>query len=158
MGSRHTASVSPIRRDTARVIPVSPQGRALLLYGHDPDAPQRPYWFTVGGQIEPPETARQAVVRELQEETGIVIDGHDLIGPFHRGQHAYSYAGAQYVSTSQFFTLLLTERNVRPAGVPGEVITDARWWSPEEIKTAPLSGPGIPEIVALAVTAATRRC
>lgn len=123
-----------------------------------PRCPQHPYWFTIDGQIEPPETARQAVVRGLHEETCIDIDEAGLIDPFHHGQHAYSYDGTDYLSTSQFFTLLLSERTVRPAGIAGEVITDTRWWSPDELTVAPLSNPDIPEIVAMAIAAATAHC
>lgn len=85
--------MEPIQRETARVIPVSPAGRVLLLRGHDPAAPQLPYWFTIGGQIEPLESARQAAVRELREEVGIVVPAVALVGPIYRGEHSYSFAG-----------------------------------------------------------------
>lgn len=60
-------------RQTARVIPVSAPGRVLLLCWHDPVHPDAPYWGTIGGGIEPGETAREAAVRELWEETGITV-------------------------------------------------------------------------------------
>ena len=147
--------VDPIYRDTARVIPVSPHGRVLLLCGHDPNSPTQSYWFTIGGQIEPGETARVAAVRELEEEVGIVIDESDLRGPFHHGELAYSLGGVDYHSTSAFFTVILDERRVQPAGLPGEIITDARWWDPADVWDAPVFNRHIPEIVAMA--AATLR-
>lgn len=52
-------------RRTARIVPVSPQGRVLLLSGYDPHVPDRPYWFTIGGGIEADEAPTQAAVREL---------------------------------------------------------------------------------------------
>lgn len=142
--------MDPIHRDTARVIPVSPRGRVLLLRGHDPNTPTESYWFTIGGQIDPGETARGAAVRELEEEVGIVIDESDLRGPFHHGEHAYSFGGVAYHSTSAFFTVRLEERRVQPAGLPGEIITDARWWDPADVWDAPLSNRHIPEIVSMA--------
>ena len=142
--------MDPIHRDTARVIPVSPHGRVLLLCGHDPATPAESYWFTIGGQIDPGETAREAAVRELEEEVGIFIAESDLRGPFHHGEHAYSFGGVDYHSTSAFFTVTLDERRVQPAGLPGEIITDARWWDPADVRDAPLSNRHIPEIVAMA--------
>lgn len=141
-----------VRRRTARVIPVSAQGRALLLRGHDPRRPEAAYWFTIGGGIEPGETDGQAVVRELKEETGIEIDEGSLSDPFYRGRHAYSYDGVDYVASSTFFTIMLDEQTaVRPAGVAGEVITAAKWWSPQDVTRIPVSNPRIPWIVASAV-------
>ena len=71
----------PIRRTTARVVPVDRDGKVLVLYGCDPKRPESPYWFTIGGAAEPGETLEQAGARELREETGIVIDPDALVGP-----------------------------------------------------------------------------
>lgn len=147
--------MEPIQRRTARVIPVSPLGRVLLLRGHDPEVPDQSYWFTIGGRIEPGETARQAAVREMREEVGIVVDENDLRGPFHEGEHNYSFGGLEYHSTSVFFTVALPEDSVQPMGLPGEIITEARWWSPADVWHEPVSNQRIPHIVALA--AATPR-
>ncbi|WP_425607052.1 NUDIX domain-containing protein [Ornithinimicrobium faecis] len=46
-------------------------------------APDTSYWFTIGGQIEEPESARNTAIRELKEETGIVATEDDLIGTIH---------------------------------------------------------------------------
>lgn len=132
------------------MIPVSHHGRVLLLCGHDPNTPTESYWSTIGGQIDPGETARGAAVRELEEEVGIVIDEPDLRGPFHHGEHAYSFGGVAYHSTSAFFAVSLEERRVQPAGLPGETITDARWWDPADVWDAQLSNQHIPEVVSMA--------
>ncbi len=60
-------------RVCARVLPVNPQGEVLLLHGWDPAAPEEPYWFSIGGAIDAGETLVDAAVREMREETGIVI-------------------------------------------------------------------------------------
>jgi ADP-ribose pyrophosphatase YjhB (NUDIX family) len=47
------------------------QGRLLLIRrGH---APSEGMWSVPGGRMEPGETEREAVVRELAEETGLVV-------------------------------------------------------------------------------------
>ena len=55
----------PWRRQTARVLPVDPEGRVLLLHGWDPRRPEAPFWFTIGGGAEPGESLPEAAAREL---------------------------------------------------------------------------------------------
>ncbi|WP_286967842.1 GrpB family protein [Arsenicicoccus sp. UBA6765] len=57
-------------RHTARVLPVDPSGRVLLLHGVDPDDRQHPLWFSLGGEIDPGEDPVTAALRELREEVG----------------------------------------------------------------------------------------
>lgn len=40
-------------RTSARVVLLDEQDRVLLMRGHDPKTPDLPFWFTVGGGIEP---------------------------------------------------------------------------------------------------------
>jgi 8-oxo-dGTP pyrophosphatase MutT (NUDIX family) len=75
------SSPGAIRRRTARVLPVDPEGRVLLLHGWDPHHPERPFWFTVGGAAEDGESLRDAAVRELYEETRIAVDPAELGEP-----------------------------------------------------------------------------
>lgn len=159
LGLRQTARMATTHRQTARVIPVSPRGRVLLLLGHDPLRPDAPYWFTIGGGIEPGESAQQAAVRELWEETGIDSPVSALGEPFHRGTHTYSYNGIEVRSTSVFFALALAdEADVRPAAPnPGEIITGARWWQPEALSEAPLSNLELPDIARSAVRTQSER-
>lgn len=145
--------MAAIRRRTARVIPVSPAGRVLLVLAHDPLNPGAPFWGTIGGGIEPGESEQQAARRELWEETGIDRPAADLGAPFHRDEHSYVYNGVEMHANSVFFALALDEDvDVRPpAPSPGEIITDSRWWYPEALTRESLSNPNLPEIAARAV-------
>ena len=69
------------RRDAARVLLFDGAGRLLLVNAHDAQDPARSWWFTIGGGIDDGETARDAAVREVREETGIVLAPEDLVGP-----------------------------------------------------------------------------
>ncbi len=69
------------RRRAARVVVLDDAGRALLVRGHDADQPERSWWFTVGGGIDPGESDVEAALRELREETGLVLAPGDLEGP-----------------------------------------------------------------------------
>jgi 8-oxo-dGTP diphosphatase len=57
-------------------------GRLLLiLRGHEPG---KGLWSIPGGRIEPGETDRQAVVREVAEETGLEVACGPLLGAVER--------------------------------------------------------------------------
>lgn len=142
-------------RRTARIIPVSPAGRVLVLGGYDPGAPGREYWFSIGGGIEPGESAEDAALRELGEETGLSSTPTALIGPFHRGTHEYVYAGTPRRSESTFFTMRLNESVVvQPEGLADEIITKVAWWSPDDLAHMSTSHPALADVARLAVLAA----
>jgi 8-oxo-dGTP diphosphatase len=58
------------------------QGRLLLIKrGHEPGAG---LWSLPGGRVEPGETDDQALVREMQEETGLAVEPGPLVGTVQR--------------------------------------------------------------------------
>ncbi|WP_152648107.1 NUDIX hydrolase [Demequina sediminicola] len=77
--------------------------RLLMLRGHDPHQPSRSWWFTPGGGIEPGESERSAAVRELAEETGYVLEEHELAGPVWRRTALFDFYSRQYVQHEVFF-------------------------------------------------------
>jgi 8-oxo-dGTP diphosphatase len=57
-------------------------GRLLLIQrGHEPGAG---LWSVPGGRVEPGETYQQAVVREVREETGLLVACGPLLGTVER--------------------------------------------------------------------------
>lgn len=126
----------PTRRTVARVLPVSSEGRVLLLLGCDPALPEVRYWFTVGGAADPGESLAEAGVRELREETGIVVDPAALGEPFGTYEVEFSWDGRDYVNESTLFAVELEETPVTFEGLDtleSQSIFDARWWTPEEL-------------------------
>ncbi len=65
--------------EIAAVGAIAVRDGALLLIrrGH---APSRGRWSLPGGRVEPGETAREALVREMAEETGLAVTVGELVG------------------------------------------------------------------------------
>ena len=59
---------TPILRRAARVLLIDDQERVLLLRAN---VGAGDVWITPGGALKPGESAEQAALRELREETGI---------------------------------------------------------------------------------------
>jgi ADP-ribose pyrophosphatase YjhB (NUDIX family) len=68
-----------------------PHGRLLLIRRlNDPGSGQ---WSLPGGRVEPGETDKEAVVRELFEETGLDVIPGTLVGSVRRGPYEiFDYA------------------------------------------------------------------
>ncbi len=60
-------------------------GRILLVRRRN--EPGRGLWSVPGGRVEPGETDTQAVIREMEEETGLVVEPGPLIGRVRRGPY-----------------------------------------------------------------------
>lgn len=65
--------------EIAAVGAIAVRDGALLLIrrGH---APSRGRWSLPGGRLEPGETAQQALIREMAEETGLTVEVGELVG------------------------------------------------------------------------------
>lgn len=61
-------------RATSRVLLIDPDDRVLMFLQYGKDRSVAPRWITPGGGVDPGETHDQAAVRELREETGLVLD------------------------------------------------------------------------------------
>ncbi len=103
------------------------RGRLLLIKrGHAPGAG---LWSLPGGRIEPGETDTEALVREIWEETGLVIEAGQLIGTVQRpGQDGDVLDIRDYAATVTGGTLSA-----------GDDAADARWVDAAELRSLPLT-------------------
>lgn len=146
-----------IRRNTARVIPVRRSDqRCLLLHGWDPDHPDEPFWFTIGGAAEEGEDLRQAALRELAEEVGLTAPSEDLIGPLVANQITFDWAGRHLVQDQAFFALAVDDVDVSFDGQEAlevETIDAHGWFTYDELVATGATFPEVLEAMALAAAA-----
>jgi 8-oxo-dGTP pyrophosphatase MutT (NUDIX family) len=153
--------VSPWRRQTARVLPVNPEGRVLLLHGWDPRHPDRPFWFTIGGAAEAGEPLRDAGARELREETGIVIDPACLGEPIAQNMVEFSWAGYDIIQHQTFYAVLVESANVTLDGMDSweRATTDEYGWLSADDLGAdkPPADPSLPDLIRAAAASVRDR-
>jgi len=156
----HKLGRPPIRRQTARVLPVDPEGRVLLLHGWDPHHPERPFWFTIGGAAEEGESMPEAAVRELYEETRISVDPAQLGEPIAQNTIEFSWGGHHIVQDQTFYAVLVTSAEVSLEGLDQweQATTDKYGW----LTASELDGderpahPDIPDLMRVAAASVRR--
>lgn len=103
------------------------QGRLLLIKrGHAPGAG---LWSLPGGRIEPGETDTEALIREMREETGLVIEVGSLIGTVRR----LAQDGA--VLDIRDYAATVTGGTLRA----GDDAADACWVAPGDLESLPIT-------------------
>ena len=144
----------PWRRQTARVLPVDPEGRVLLLHGWDPHRPDQPFWFTIGGGADAGESMPEAAARELREETGIILDPEDLGEPIAENTIEFSWGGHHIVQGQVFYAVRADSAEVSLEGLDQweQATTDKYGWLAAEDLGADErpAHPDIPDLIRVA--------
>ncbi|HET6295491.1 MAG TPA: NUDIX domain-containing protein [Kribbella sp.] len=150
-----------VRRTTARVLPVRPDGKVLLLHGWDPLRPDTPYWFTIGGGVEAGETVAQAGSRELREEVGIVLPAESLGEPVATNTIEFEWGGCAIIQRQTFFAVGVDAVEVSFANqeqLELETISAHGWWHADELEaTGQAAHVTIPGLLRQAADAITLR-
>jgi 8-oxo-dGTP pyrophosphatase MutT (NUDIX family) len=130
----------------------------LLLHGWDPLRPRDPFWFTIGGAVEPGETLREAAARELLEEAGIVVDPELLGEPFATEPIEFWWGGMHFDQDQTFYAVAVIDAEVSFAGqeaLERATIDRHGWLRPEDLGTGTdrPADPELPRLMRLAVAA-----
>lgn len=128
----------PLTRHAARVLLVDGAGRVLLFLGCDPDLPDGGrWWITPGGGLDEGETHREGAVREVLEETGLVLHPDELSDVVLERQVEFRFAGTLYAQHEQFFLARVGAHEVDTAGfspLERRFVLDHRWWTLEDLR------------------------
>jgi ADP-ribose pyrophosphatase YjhB (NUDIX family) len=109
---------------------LDPKGRVLLIRYVGPEGGE--WWVLPGGGMERDETAERAVVREVEEETGIGVD----LGPLIWTREFVFPWGKRWIRQSERIYLVTLDA---PALSPltdtlrSEGVLERRWWTRDEL-------------------------
>jgi 8-oxo-dGTP pyrophosphatase MutT (NUDIX family) len=130
-----TTSTDPIERTSGRVLVVDRDDRVLLLRGSDPaDLAAGDWWFTPGGGLDPGESLEQGALRELREETGLVLSS--LGSPVWQRTASFSFMGRAYRQAETFFLVRVDQHSVDFSGltdIEQRAVHEFRWWRLDDL-------------------------
>ncbi len=130
-----SAASAPVRRDTARLLVLDPEGRVLLFRFTPPN--RDPFWATPGGAVDPGEDFPAAARRELFEETGIVADPGAPVNIRMNQYHAFW--GEEVIAEERYFLVRAPSADIDISGhepIEREVMTSHRWFAHHELGAA----------------------
>ncbi len=120
-------------RRAVRVLILDEEDRVLLFLDSDLGLDPVPHWWgTPGGGVDPGESDLEAAIREVREETGLVIDSADLIGPVCTRRVRHGYSDQVVDQSEEFYLLRVPGFEVDTSGHTEEerlCYVDVRWWA-----------------------------
>lgn len=108
----------------ASVLAIIPDDKGKILFVKQKTGPYKGWWLLPGGHVKFGETLREAIVREVREETGLVIKVSKLLGVF------------DVIDTNQNFHFIHTVFLCEPVGgelKAGSDASELRWFDPNTL-------------------------
>lgn len=124
---------------------VDPAGRLLLFQDSDTGTGAL-FWILPGGGIDSGESDLDAVIRELQEETGHLVEAGAVLGPIARQHVVHGYSDKIVDQHDTYYAVHTPAFGVSTAGHTEEELRTMlghRWWTRDELAaTADVVWPG----------------
>lgn len=131
-----------VRRSAVRLVVIDADERVLLFQIREPKHPEQgTVWELPGGGVDINETYVQTAVRELVEETGIVVDPGDVGPPSWHRRVTFQHAGTRRVQDEVVVAIRLPDSAPvvdETQQLPDELDTylGARWWSVDQVEVS----------------------
>jgi 8-oxo-dGTP pyrophosphatase MutT (NUDIX family) len=122
-------------RATARVLLINQQNQIFMLKTHfDPEVGLPPRWLVPGGGIDEGENILTAAIRELYEETGLVVRPETLGEPVLEASGRWDWAdGLNYHTYADtIYVLKVQDFELDTSGFTQDELRDVveyRWWN-----------------------------
>ncbi|MEP6482589.1 MAG: NUDIX hydrolase [Rhodoglobus sp.] len=124
-----------MNRLTSRILLFDRDDRILLFLTKAPDTSAIARWLTPGGGVEPGENHHQAAVRELEEETGLVVA--DLGAPVWAHDFTVQWDAADHdTGHAEFYTAVVDAFEPSDSHWTDEERVDVlahKWWTLSEL-------------------------
>lgn len=127
-------------RRTVRVLLLDDAERLLLMHDSDQglpaDDPAFDWWMTPGGGIDPGEDVVAAAVRELDEETGLVVSPDSVVGPIATVHVRHGYSDKVVESDDTYVLVRCRAFEISTAGFTEDeqrTVLGQRWWTRAEL-------------------------
>lgn len=132
-----------LERNAVRVVLADASGRVLLFHVLTPDETPDGWWELPGGGIEPGETYLDATIREIREETGLLLYPAQVRPPSWRRDSTWRSRGKRRLQHEivVYAQLAADQPPVTDGGRTAEEAEDyvtARWWRVPEITRSPV--------------------
>jgi 8-oxo-dGTP pyrophosphatase MutT (NUDIX family) len=136
-GTTKSKNDKNLPRLAVRALIINPEGKVLLIQGRDSTNPTNTWWFTPGGGIEIGETPDQALIREVLEETGLIIENPVPLGRERISK--FRFEDTEYFQKESFYLVRLRTLDTVSQSlteIEKRTFLAQKWWSLEELSAS----------------------